>query len=93
MQWCATGARSASARLSARLLSALLAAMVMGGCDDRNATSIKRAALVQMEVVRSEERQTSLTLTGEVQARFRADLSFRISGRVMARLVDVWGAT
>jgi hypothetical protein len=67
--------------------------MVMGGCDDRNATSIKRAALVQMEVVRSEERQTSLTLTGEVQARFRADLSFRISGRVMARLVDVWGAT
>ena len=30
-----------------------------------------------------------LTLTGEVQARFRADLSFRVSGRVLARLVDV----
>jgi multidrug efflux pump subunit AcrA (membrane-fusion protein) len=80
------------ARFSARLLSALLAAMVMGGCDDRNATSIKRAAFVRTEVVRSEERQASLTLTGELQARFRADLSFRVSGRVIARLVDV-GAT
>ena len=30
-----------------------------------------------------------MTLTGEVQARFRADLSFRVSGRVLARLVDV----
>lgn len=84
-------ARSASGRLSARLLSALLAAMVMGGCDDRNATSIKRAAFVRTEVVQSEERQASLTLTGEVQARFRADLSFRVSGRVIARLVDVGG--
>ena len=35
------------------------------------------------------DRQTSVTLTGEVQARFRADLSFRVSGRVLARYVDV----
>jgi RND family efflux transporter MFP subunit len=28
-------------------------------------------------------------LTGEVQARFRADLAFRVSGRVLARYVDV----
>jgi RND family efflux transporter MFP subunit len=30
-----------------------------------------------------------MTLTGEVQARFSADLSFRVSGRVLARLVDL----
>ena len=30
-----------------------------------------------------------MTLTGEVQARFRADLSFRVGGRVRERLVDV----
>ena len=35
------------------------------------------------------DRQASVTLTGEVQARFRADLSFRVSGRVLARYVDV----
>ena len=33
--------------------------------------------------------QASVTLTGEVQARSRADLSFRVSGRVIARFVDV----
>ena len=33
--------------------------------------------------------QATLTLTGDVQARFPADLSFRVSGRVTARLVDV----
>ena len=31
----------------------------------------------------------TVTLTGEVQARFSADLSFRVNGRVLARLVDV----
>jgi RND family efflux transporter MFP subunit len=30
-----------------------------------------------------------VTLTGEVQARIQSDLSFRVSGRVTARLVDV----
>ena len=30
-----------------------------------------------------------MTLTGEIQARFNADLSFRVSGPVRARLVDV----
>ena len=34
-------------------------------------------------------RQASVTLTGEIQARFRADLSFRISGHVIERFVDV----
>jgi RND family efflux transporter MFP subunit len=44
---------------------------------------------VRTEVVQPRDGQASLTLTGEVQARFRADLSFRVSGRVLARLVDV----
>ena len=35
------------------------------------------------------DRQACATLTGEIQARFRADLSFRVSGRVLARYVDV----
>jgi RND family efflux transporter MFP subunit len=39
--------------------------------------------------VQQGDRQTSVTLTGEIQARSRADLSFRVSGRVLARLVDV----
>ena len=34
-------------------------------------------------------RQVSIALTGDIQARVRAELSFRVSGRVTERLVDV----
>jgi RND family efflux transporter MFP subunit len=44
---------------------------------------------VHTDIVQPRVRQRSVTLTGEVQARFRADLSFRIGGRVRERLVDV----
>jgi RND family efflux transporter MFP subunit len=61
----------------------------LGACNDPAATTAERAALVHTEIVQPRDGQASLTLTGEVQARFRADLSFRVSGRVLERLVDV----
>jgi len=67
---------------------ALLAA-ALGACNDHAVTTVERAAFVHTEIVQPQDGQASLTLTGEVQARFRADLSFRVSGRVLARLVDV----
>jgi membrane fusion protein, multidrug efflux system len=45
--------------------------------------------LVHTELVQLRDGQAAVTLTGEVQARFNADLSFRVSGRVLARQVDV----
>jgi membrane fusion protein, multidrug efflux system len=76
--------RHVSIALALALLAAPLAA-----CNDRAASTLERAAFVHTEVVQPRDGQASLTLTGEVQARFRADLSFRVSGRVLARLVDV----
>jgi membrane fusion protein, multidrug efflux system len=67
---------------------ALLAAP-LGACNDRAVTTIERAAFVHTEIVQPQDGQGGFTLTGEVQARFRADLSFRVSGRVLERLVDV----
>jgi RND family efflux transporter MFP subunit len=67
---------------------ALLAAP-LAACNDHTASPLERAAFVHTEVVQPRDGQASLTLTGEVQARFHADLSFRVSGRVLARLVDV----
>ena len=61
----------------------------LAACNDGSVAPVERAALVHTELVQPRDRQTSLTLTGEVQARFRADLSFRVSGRVLERLVDV----
>jgi RND family efflux transporter MFP subunit len=66
-----------------------LIAAALGGCDDHAAISPARAAFVRTEIVQPRDRQSSITLTGEVQARSRADLSFRVSGRVLARYVDV----
>ena len=39
--------------------------------------------------MRLQDQQSSATLTGEVQTRINTDLSFRVSGRVITRLVDV----
>jgi membrane fusion protein, multidrug efflux system len=70
-------------------LAVALLAMPLSACNDRAVTPVERAAFVHTEIVQPQDGQASLTLTGEVQARFRADLSFRVSGRVLARLVDV----
>lgn len=70
-------------------LAAALVAIALSGCNDRVAAPITRAAIVRTEIVQLRDRQASVTLSGEVQARFRADLSFRVSGRVLARYVDV----
>jgi RND family efflux transporter MFP subunit len=61
----------------------------LGGCKDPSAAPVERSALVRTELVQAREGQAAVTLTGEVQARFSADLSFRVNGRVLARLVDV----
>lgn len=70
-------------------LAVLLAATALGGCNEQPAAPAARAAFVRTEIVQPRNRQASITLTGEVQARFRADLSFRVSGRVLARYVEV----
>ncbi|MGX9425382.1 MULTISPECIES: efflux RND transporter periplasmic adaptor subunit [Bradyrhizobium] len=67
----------------------VLVSIVLTGCNDHAAQTATRATLVRTTIVQPRDRQAAITLTGEVQARFRADLSFRVSGRVIARTVDV----
>jgi RND family efflux transporter MFP subunit len=79
-------------RLALKPLAGLALALVaaaLGGCNDRTDVPSAHAAFVRTQIVQPKDRQASITLTGEVQPRFRADLSFRISGRVIARYVDV----
>jgi membrane fusion protein, multidrug efflux system len=70
-------------------LALVLLAPALSACNDDLAGATQRPAFVRTEIVRPQVRQTSVTLTGEVQARFRADLAFRVSGRVVERLVEV----
>src|ERR1700751_5503619 len=74
--------------MSAALALALLATP-LAACNDPSAAPAERPALVRTELVQPRHGQAAMTLTGEVQARFSADLSFRVNGRVLARLVDV----
>ena len=85
---CRKTDRPSSAFARAGIVVALLATP-LGACEEETAQAVERAAFVRTEVVQLLPRQGSVTLTGEVQARFRADLSFRVGGRVVERLVDV----
>ena len=67
---------------------ALLVALLTA-CTDGSAAVVKPAMYVRTEIVQPRVRQGSVTLTGELQARFGADLSFRVSGRVRERLVEI----
>src|SRR4029077_1793028 len=59
-------------------LAVALVAIALSGCNDHAAAPITRAAIVRTEIVQPRDRQASVTLTSEIQARFRADLSFRV---------------
>lgn len=63
--------------------------VLLNACGGHSTNPNERAALVRTETVQLRKRQASVTLTGVVQARFSADLSFRVTGRVVERLVDV----
>lgn len=70
-------------------LAFALVAITLSGCNDQPATPTTRATFVRTEIVQPRGKQASVTLTGEVRARFQADLSFRVSGRVIERFADV----
>jgi RND family efflux transporter MFP subunit len=70
-------------------LALALMAAPLGACDDHTPAPVERAAYVHTELIQPRDGQASVTLTGDVQARFSTDLSFRVSGRVLERLVDV----
>jgi membrane fusion protein, multidrug efflux system len=96
MKHVSSGRRGASRKASKLFLKGFFAtlavallAMPLSARNDRSATTAQRATLVRTEIVRLRPRQGFVTLTGAVQARFSADLSFRVSGLVRERLVDV----
>jgi membrane fusion protein, multidrug efflux system len=57
-------------------LALALLATPLGACNDHSAASLERAALVHIELVQPRHGPAAVTLTGEIQARFSADLSY-----------------
>jgi RND family efflux transporter MFP subunit len=71
-----------------RAASVIPLLLVLGACQ-KDAVASRPATLVRTELVRFQPRQTVIRLTGDIQARVRTELSFRVSGRVIERMVDV----
>jgi len=71
-----------------RLIGIGLACAFLAGCEEKAEVT---PSPQQVRAVRasSAEYQPSAEITGEVKARIQSDLSFRVSGRVIERFVDV----
>jgi RND family efflux transporter MFP subunit len=66
-----------------------LIALGLSACDKAAAPRGQEPLLIQAQAVRFENHSVTIALTGEVRARVQTDLSFRVSGRVIERIVDV----
>jgi RND family efflux transporter MFP subunit len=66
-----------------------LLVMSVAACSDAAPPSTARPRPVRVEQVRLQAYAPSVSLTGEIRARVQTDLSFRVSGRVSERMVDV----
>jgi RND family efflux transporter MFP subunit len=67
----------------------LLIAVSAAGCNSHAAAPPRPPLLVRTQAVRLEDYMPGITLTGEIRARVQTDLSFRVSGRVVARSADI----
>jgi multidrug efflux pump subunit AcrA (membrane-fusion protein) len=68
---------------------ALILLAVLAAChkeDKAAAQSIRPVRAVTVEFRKSDE---TLSLTGEIQPRYQADIGFRVNGKILERPVDV----
>lgn len=61
---------------------------LLAGCGAEHPTE-KNHPRVRVQQVQNSEFAASVTLTGDVQARVQTDLSFRVGGKIIQRMVDV----
>lgn len=73
----------------ATLVGGLVLAVALAGCQDEAPPPREAARPFRIETARPVSTAESVTLTGAIQARTESSLSFRTSGRIVERLVDV----
>lgn len=66
-----------------------LVALALAGCGGEQSETRKAPPLVRTATVQATPFAAAVTLTGTIAARIQSDLSFRVSGRIVERLVDV----
>ncbi|WP_338508234.1 efflux RND transporter periplasmic adaptor subunit [Pseudomonas poae] len=61
---------------------------LLSGCSEENAEP-KQHSRVFVQTVAPADFAAAVTLTGDIQARVQTDLSFRVGGKIIQRMVDV----
>src|SRR5207302_6548873 len=76
-------------RFASRSIGALVLMLVVASCHKEEkaaATAIRPVRTVTVEIREGGE---TVSLTGEIQARYQADIGFRVNGKIIERPVDV----
>jgi RND family efflux transporter MFP subunit len=76
-----------SFRLAAAVVVGLLGAL--SACKKQEAAAPQEVRPVRTVTVEPKEAGETLSLTGEIQPRYQADLGFRVDGKILERPVDV----
>lgn len=71
------------------IVSIALSVATLAGCSPGEQAPQKEARHVETVVVKAAQVSGTISTTGEISARIQSDLSFRVSGRIIERTVDV----
>ncbi len=74
---------------SRRVAAFALMALGLTACSDVAKPQRREALLVRAQTLKYQDHSLTIALTGEVRARVQTELSFRVSGQVIERNVDV----
>lgn len=72
-----------------RGVAVLVAVLVLTGCGKEEKAAAPQIRPVRTATVEPRETGETLSLTGEIQPRYQADLGFRVGGKILERPVDV----
>lgn len=73
---------------TSRIVLSLGLLALLSGCGQEK-TQPKAHSRVFVQTVQSADFAAAVTLTGDIQARVQTDLSFRVGGKIIQRMVDV----
>jgi RND family efflux transporter MFP subunit len=78
-----------SLRRPARICVVLAALLTVAACGKEEKAAAPEIRPVRTVTVEPRQQGETLTLTGEIQPRYQADIGFRVSGKILERPVDV----
>ncbi|OCI96310.1 efflux transporter periplasmic adaptor subunit [Agrobacterium sp. 13-626] len=74
---------------SAPIMGLLTLTLALSSCDQKDAPAVQASQNVRTIETTLSKPTAQTTVTGEVKARIESELSFRVSGRIIERSVDV----